>query len=313
MNVIEYALRLGGFLRQTPEGKELLVWNEKLNEKYKDNQDYSEYIRYVEDNTSRYYFYAWDMSYHTYLSVLDDENMEHRDFFLKTAEIVKSDDDIKQYAKCSVKFGNIFEELVQTIIAGDDVKNVMRDNWKYKIKNAIGDVQIGIERTLLIKELVKLGHSQILGNESSPISEYLKEREEKIYLPYSDKAREFMKEHSEISEIQKKIIEDMHLAIEVIKKGIFYGFWKGINIINEGELMEYDCLKNDVLKQVTFKHNAFPSDIINRGWLYKIELENKSVYFLANRKQLHFDPNNQYTEVTGIIYPSQDINFFENK
>ena len=36
-------------------------------------------------------------------------------------------------------------------ISGGEYEEIIPDSWKYKVRNAISDVQIAVERTLLMK------------------------------------------------------------------------------------------------------------------------------------------------------------------
>ena len=64
------------------------------------------------------------MAYKTFVNVLTDDSIEHRDFFLPTAELISSDDEIKSFALTAVKFGSIFEQLVAVIISGGEYEKV---------------------------------------------------------------------------------------------------------------------------------------------------------------------------------------------
>lgn len=311
MNIIEYALRLGKFLRKTPEGQELLNVQKSLEEQYKGNEDFLPFSQYIENQMSHYYFYAGDVAYKTFSEIINDTDMEHRELFLKTAELVKADEEIKRFADMAVEFGVIFEKIVSIIISGGDVKNAMRPNWKYKIKNAIDDVQIGVERTLFVKEVATFAQTHMEEFKSSEASEYNEKRENAMLLAYSDSAKELMKQYTGISDQYKIVIEDMHLLMDVVKKGIFYGFWDTLNIISEDDLIEFDSLTNTVLQEVTFKHKDFVSALVKKSWLYRIDLKDESFYFLAHKKVWHMDDDNQYSEISGLFYPIQDKEYFK--
>lgn len=67
------------------------------------------------------------------------------------------------------------------------------------------------------------------------------------------------------------------------------------------------------LHEVTFSHKNNYSSFWGAGWLYKIQLEKEHVYFMAHRKQVHLDPNNQTSTISGIVYPADDRGLFEIK
>lgn len=82
MNVLDYSIRLGKLLRKTEEGRELFQLEMGIEEKYKDNEAFGQYEQFAEKKTSQFYFYSWNMAYKTFVNVLTDDSIEHRDFFL---------------------------------------------------------------------------------------------------------------------------------------------------------------------------------------------------------------------------------------
>ena len=73
-----------------------------VEKKYKDNEAFGQYEQFAEKKTSQFYFYSWNMAYKTFVNVLTDDSIEHRDFFLPTAELISSDDEIKSFALTAV-------------------------------------------------------------------------------------------------------------------------------------------------------------------------------------------------------------------
>lgn len=310
MNIIDYALRLGKLLRKTPEGQDLLNKQYAIEEKYKGNQEFGEFERYIEKQASRFYFYSWDLACKTFLHVLEDTNIEHRDIFLNTAELVKEDTEIRQLADTALTFGNIFESIVRVILLGDDIKGVMRPNWKYKIKNGIANVQVGVERSKFFKEVLEYAQTHRDEFESEGANEYYDRREKSGVPPFSNMSKDLMNQYPQISDAHKRVIEDMNLIMDIVKRGIYYGFWEMLAVISEEDLIECEGLEDNVLKEMTFTHKNFETAVRNKSWLYRIDLKEYSVYFLANNKVLHWEPNNQYCEVSGVVYPVQDKDFF---
>ena len=313
MNVLDYSIRLGKLLRKTEEGRELFQLEMGIEEKYKDNEAFGQYEQFAEKKTSQFYFYSWNMAYKTFVNVLTDDSIEHRDFFLPTAELISSDDEIKSFALTAVKFGSIFEQLVAVIISGGEYEKVIPESWTYKVKNAISDVQISVERTLLVKTIAVFykKHQNLLN--SSATQKYLLMREKEKLLPFSEKALEIISETEDVSEEEKLLYEKMYLIMEAVKKGIFYGFWGMTNEIQKEELLNADGLYSSPLHEVTFSHKNNYSSFWEAGWLYKIQLEKEHVYFMAHRKQVHLDPNNQTSTISGIVYPADDRGLFEIK
>ena len=311
MTVLDCAMRLGRLLRKTEEGSALLALKSSIEEKYDTNDDFSEYERFAEKSTSRYYFYSWDMAYQTFLSVLEDEGMEHRESLLPTAELVSSDDKIDEFSKAAVSFGHVFEKLVAVIISGGKYDKIIPDTWKYKIRTAISDVQVAVERTLLPRTLVTFyqKNRNMLNNAAS--QKYLKEREEKKLLPFSQEALKMIADAYDVCQEEKMLYEKMYLIMEVVKKGVFYGFWEMINEISEDELIKYDELNSSPLQEVSFVHKNNYSSFFGRGWLYKVQLNSKYIFFLAHQKSVNFGGDNDSSTVFGIVYPAEDKGLFE--
>ena len=311
MNVLEYSIRLGKLLRKTKEGRNLLQLEQSIEEKYKGNDEFHQYDQFAERKTSQYYFYSWDMSYQTFINVIKDESIEHRDFFIPTAELISADEEIKTLATEAVFFGNIFERLVSVIISGGEYEKEIPDSWKYKVKNAISDVQIAVERTLLAKEITifyQKNHN-LLNNIAT--QKYLADRDEKKLLPFSQEAFEMMSKAKDVSEEEKILYEKMYLIMEAVKKGIFYGFWGMVNEICKEELLTDKELYDSPLHEVIFSHINNYSSFFGNGWLYKIQLEDGYVYFMAHKKQVQFGQNNEKSTISGIVYPADDRGLFE--
>ena len=311
MTVLDCAIRLGALLRKTEEGSELIALKSSLEEKYNANDDFSEYERFAEKDTSRYYFYSWDNAYKTFLHVLDDEEFEHREIFLPTAKLISSDARINEYAQAAVTFGNIFENLVAVMISGGKYDTVIPSTWKYKIRNAISDVQVAVSRTLLPKTMgiFYQKNRNILNNAAT--QKYLNAREEKRLLPFAQEALKMMADASDVSEEEKLLYEKMYLIMEAVKNGVFYGFWQMINEISEEELIKCDGLDNTQLQEVSFVHKNNYSSFFGRGWLYRIQLKSKHVFFMAHYKSVNFGGNNDSSTVSGIVYPADDKGLFE--
>ena len=139
---------------------------------------------------------------------------------------------------------------------------------------------------------------------------YLNAREEKKLLPFSQAALKMMTDASDISQEEKLLYEKMYLIMEVVKKGIFYGFWEMINEISEEELIKYDDLNSSPLQEVSFIHKNNYSSFFGKGGLYKIQLNNKHIFFMAHQKSIDFGGDNNSSTVSGIVYPADDKGLF---
>ena len=296
---------------KTEEGKNLFQLEASIEEKYKGHDAFHQYAQFAEKKTSQYYFYSWDMAYKTFLNVLTDDSIEHRKMFIPTAELISSDTKIKELALTAKSFGNIFEQLVAVSISGGEYEEIIPHSWKYKIRNAISDVQIAVERTLLMRAFAIFfqKHSDLLNNVAT--QKYLTEREEKKLLPFSEKAIIAMSEAKDVSEEEKILYEKMYLIMEVVKKGIFYGFWGMINEVREDELLTDAGLYGSPLHEVTFTYRNNIYSLLGEGWLYKIQLEDEHVFFMAHKKEVRFGKDNEKTTISGIVYPADDRGLFE--
>ena len=311
MNVLEHSLKLGQLLRKTEEGTRLLKLKTSIVEKYKGNDDFSEYMRFAEQKSSSLYYFAWDAAYNAFLNVLKDETLEHRAIFVPTAELVASDEAIKHLAKEAVDFGKVFEKLTAVIISGGKYENEIPATWKYKIRTAISDVQIAVERTLLHRTIALFyqKNNALLNNAAT--KKYLEKREEKKLLPFSEEARQEMANATDITEEEKLLYEKMYLITEAVKKGVFYGFWGMVNEIASDELIEYESLQGSPLKEVSFVYSNNYSSFWGRGWLYKIQLDAHPIFFMAHKKSVQLEPGPGKSTVDGIVYPANDIRLFE--
>ena len=99
--------------------------------------------------------------------------------------------------------------------------------------------------------------------------------------------------------------------MEAVKKGVFYGFWETINEVSEEELIKCDGLDNTQLQEVSFVQKNNYSSFFGRGWLYRIQLSGKHVFFMAHRKHVSFGSNNDSSTISGIVYPADDKGLFE--
>lgn len=312
MTVLDCSLKLGNLLRKTEEGTRLLKMKSSIEEKYKENSAYNQYEQFAEKKTSEYYFFAWDVAYQSFMNVFQDEKMEHRAIFLPTAELISSDESIKEMATEAVSFGNIFEKLVSVIISGGKYEDIIPTSWKYKIRTAISDIQIAVERTLLPRTIALYYQNNRNLLDNAATQRYLRKREDKTLLPFSQKALELMAATTDVPREEKILYEKMHLIMEAVKKGIFYGFWRMINEIVEDELLECEGLKGSPLKEVSFEHKNNFSSFLGKGWLYKIKLEDKQVFLMAHKKTVHFEEEGK-SIVYGIVYPENDRGLFEEK
>lgn len=147
------------------------------------------------------------------------------------------------------------------------------------MENSIEDLQIAVQRTMFTQEIAKCAQKHKHEFKSDAASEYCDMREKETFLAYSDNAREFMQQYPNISDDYKRVIENIYLIKEVVKKGIFYGFWDQLIVINEEDLIDASSLTTSELKEVTFTHTDMVSVVLKKGWLYRINWELGYIFF----------------------------------
>lgn len=310
MNVLDYAIKVGKLLRKTDEGRALLEIKDRIDEKNRDdNIAFSQYIQLVREKETQFYFYAWDAAYQMFINVLNDEAFEHREAFLKTAELIKNDEEVKEIISKANAEGAIFNTVSSLCLLGGIIDNEVPKGWKYKMKNAISDVQLSVQRTLLVNTLAELysRNNDMLTNDL--IKQYLDEREKTQYLPFSNEAIKCSQKYNSLSSEEFMLYEKMYLIREAINKGIFYGFWGNINEITEKDLLDGTEFDYGALKEISFTHvnNACS---FSKSWLYKIWKSDGYFYFMAHRKQIRFGEKKEESEITGIVYPRDDRRLF---
>ena len=101
--------------------------------------------------------------------------------------------------------------------------------------------------------------------------------------------------------------------IEVVKVGIFNGFWGTICDIYKEDILSTGEVLNTPLKEVTLSYRSKLFDAFDNGWLYRILLEDKHLYFWANEKQLRILQDIPETTMKGILYPEDDRGLLEKK
>lgn len=311
MNVLDYSIRAGKLFRKTEEGRALLEAERIVREKYKsDSLVFSQYYQYVRNKETQFYFFAWEVAFNTFKSILDDEGFEHRQIFLKTAEVLNEDEDVKALIGKANEVGKIFTKLSASCLACGSVEKDVPEKWKFKMKNAISDVQLAVQRTLLAKNITSYYNKNMKILDNVVTKRYLDEREKKQYLPFSSEALNLASKYNDISEEEKMLYEKMFLIREAINKGFFYGFWGNINELKSEDIIDGTEFDQGVLKEIIFSHknNVFS---FNSSWLYKIWNKEGYFYLLAHRKEVNFIPaEGGKSKVTGIIYPTDDRRLF---
>ena len=76
------------------------------------------------------------------------------------------------------------------------------------------------------------------------------------------------------------------------------------------ELIRCDELNSTELQEVSFAHKNNYSSFFGWGWLYRIQLNSKYVFFMAHRRSIDLIGDNAGSTVFGIVYPTEDKGLF---
>ena len=311
MNVLDYSLSLGNLLRSVSEGKALIELEAKIKGKYDGNRAFVQYQQYVKQHSPQYHFYSWKLANEVFKNVLQDDSIKDRMIFVPTAKIVQSDNEIAELASIATDFGGLFDSILFTVLTGCEYDERIPASWGFKIKNAISNVQIAVQRTLFTKTIAVLYGNQetLIDNKSK--QEYIQKRGSKNIQPFSREAYKIMSETTDLLESEKILFEKLFLLIEVVKVGIFNGFWGTVSDIHKDELLSTDEVFNTPLKEVTLSCRSELFDTFDNVWLYRIVLEDKHLFFWATEKQLKILQDIPELTMKGILYSEDDRGLFE--
>lgn len=314
MNIIEYAIRLGKAIRKTPEGRELMDCYTLVLEKYNNaNHNFYHFSELVGHKSSYNHFFAWIMAYDTFEDLLEKPVEENTRMFLETAKMVVADPQIKKLADKAKIIGQITENISQVMITSKAITEIKELTISSKVKNAIVDLQMAMQRTGVLLYIIRKCQEKKDYFDMPEYSEYCKNREDSKLSPYSQEAYNFINQNTEINDDYKECIERTMLLSYAMKKGIFEGFFGIVKNIRECELKEFSDVEDDRIKDITFIHTNIVEELKNKkSWIYKIN-SSKLYYVLANQKEMHFSSDQEKVTVKGIIYPSEDVGFFEQE
>lgn len=314
MNIIEYAIRLGKAIRKTPEGRELMDCYTLVLEKYNnENHNFYQYRELVDHKSSYDHFFAWIIAYDIFEDLLEKPVEENTRMFLETAKLVVADPQIKKLADTAKIIGQITENISQVMITTKEISDIKELTLSSKVKNAVVDLQMAMQRTGVILFIIRKCQEKKDYFDMPEYSEYCKNREDSKLTPYSQEAYNFIYQNSKINDDYKECIERIMLLRYAMKKGIFEGFFGNVKNIRDSELIEFSDVEVDKIKEITFIHTNIVEELRNKKtWLYKIN-SGKLYYVLANQKEMHFCGVQEKVTVKGIIYPSEDVGFFEQE
>jgi len=313
MNVLDYSIKVGRLLRKTNEGRKFIEIQNRIEEKYSKEVVYSLFTQLVNKQETKFYYAAWAMAYDTYIGIIEDETFENRNMFIRTAELVKKDEDFKKLADASRELENIFQIIASSSLSGQDIDQLLPKEWKFRIRDSISDIQLAVKRTLMGKHFALYNAKNRGFINTDAAKKYLDMREKCHFLPFTKEAISMIHDNKELPEEEKELYEKMYLIREAINKGIYYGFRGKINEINEEEIStELSDIEGKFLQETTIAHNNIKATVSD-GWLYKIYHDNEYFYYMVHSKEVRFENGLGNATIIGVSYPKDDRRIFETQ
>ena len=312
MNIIEYAIRLGKSLNKTEEGEELKkIYNQVKEshnrcEKEVNKEYYSVYNQYVERECSRNHFFGWHVSYDKMKCFVENEDNKSDTQLFTASEYVVKKEEFSQLALASEAMGNLAVQITDAVIAGKYEDDKIRKILKVmKIKNAVTDLQMAVERSGL--KLYLLKNANQLLNIAPQWEEYEKKLKRKNYVPYiGDETPPIILENEDKAYID--ILERIMFVQHLILTGMFEGFWNILIELDENDKVKGEFYQGDKIKKYSFSHMNIGKELINqKAWVYKIYMGQNYIYVLANKRTLYLGNGEQKSEVFGLCYPKEDL------
>lgn len=319
MNIIEYSIRLGKSLNKLTLGKDLKNIYYLVKEKYmtndveqKEHYYYSIYNQCAEQDCARYHFFGWTVAFEKMKSYVEDKNDESDKLMLAASEHVIQNEDILNLALEAQKMGQLIVKIADAVITGkysdEDICMILKN---IKVKNAITDLQMAVERSGLKMFMVK--NSKHLFTANSQYDEYQEELKRQNYIPYVGEKRPTIAIEN-VDNVYIDMMDRLLFIQHIIFMGIIEGFWNILINLDESEVLEGQVHQTDKIKSCSFYHNNIEQELENReSWMYKIYIDQDYVYVIANKRTLRFEfeKEKQSTEVHGICYPKEDLGLFE--
>ena len=319
MNIIEYSIRLGKSLNKLVIGKDLKSTYHQIQEKHKTNDIeqkehyyYSVYNQCAEKECARYHFFGWIIAYDNMKSYMEDKDDESNELILAASEYVMQNQDILQCALEAQKMGQLIVKISDAVVTGnyndENICNILKN---IKVKNAITDLQMAVERSGLKMFIIK--NSKHLFAANSQYDEYQEELRKQNYIPYFGEKRPTIALEN-VDDVYIDMIDRMSFVQHIILMGIFEGFWNILINIDEGEGVEGQITQVSKITSCSFSHKSTEKELLNKeSWMYKIYIGGDYVYVLAKERTIRFDKGNQSTDVHGICYPKEDFGLFEEE
>lgn len=318
MNIIEYSIRLGKSLNKLELGKDLKSTYHRVGERYKSNDIeqkehyYSIYNQCAEKECARYHFFGWFVAYDKMKNYVENKDEESEKLILAASQYVIQNEDILQFALEAQKMGQLIVKIADAVIKSNyDDEDICKILKNIKVKNAVTDLQMAVERSGLKMFIIK--NSKHLPDAKSQYDEYEEELRKKNYIPYIGEERPAIALEN-VDDIYIDMIDRLSFIKHIILMGIFEGFWNILINLDESEGVEGQICQVSKIKSCYFSHKGTEKELQNReSWMYKIYIGEDYVYVLAKERTIRFDKEDLSTEVIGICYPKEDFGLFEEE
>lgn len=317
MNIIEYAIRLGKNLNKLTLGKDLKSTYYRVGEQYKTNdieqkeQYYSVFNQCAQKYCAKNHFFGWFLAYAMMKRYVESKHEESNGLML-AAQYVIQNEDILQLVQQTQKMGELIVKIADAVINNNyDDEDICKILKNIKVKNALTDLQMAVERSGLKMFMIK--NSEHFFVEESQYDEYEEELNKINYIPYLGEKRPAIALEN-VDDVYIDMIDRLSFIKHIILMGIFEGFWDILINLDESDGVEGQISQVSKIKSCSFSHKSIEKELLNReSWMYKIYIGKDYVYVLAKERAIHFDKGNQSTEVLGICYPKEDFGLFEEE
>ena len=315
MNILDYSILLGRALNKSNAGKKIKEVYHELSNKYNDEKSatkkmYQNYNHCVENECSRNHFYGWNIAYEKFLNYLE-KNIQNKDnSFVDTAKLLKENEEFKNMADISKQMGAIVELIFDSVLRAKYDEECILELFKvFKVKNAIKDLQIAIERSGI--KMYMINNASLLADSDS--TQYERIARENNYIPYMGRRKPEMFA-SGLNSFTIDLIDRILFIKYMVLLGVFNGFWNITIELSVEDILEEKINSNDVISKGFISHKRIENELINpEAWLYKIIDNADFYYFLANERNLNFGENQGKCDVSGLIYPKEDIGLYEKE
>lgn len=301
MNIAETAFRVGIQLRKYEKGLHLIELYDKVKSKTS-NEAWNLFTRYFRISGIINYF---SIPYAYNFIKRNKDNEKVTKYFKKEIDEILSIEEFKELCSLSEFFGNALDKLILDIISPTVPNSFAGIVAKPKLKRAIQDLHVAIQRTGFLPSAAKIYQKRY-----KVLSIFDQQRKK---FPFTKENRDFIYELSKNEEEKEALFynESMNSLIEFIKELIFEAH------LGIFESIEYKLIKKEITKTfnklILFKYHFVDNYFNNtEGCLIQINNRNKYSYGLVLNKYSQFNSDRFKTKYRGILYPEKDTNIFIN-